>query len=179
VSIKVVWIRRSSRVMQCLQPPKFDKHERKEGEGRENSLMTLSCASLSIANAWARALSLVGVFCMSISMISVPFEEAMLLGNDPARSLMTPPWALDPSRVDMRFTLSFFSLSARDVRSCAASGCITIVSMLPPERGTNGKFVGGDLTNTPLVAASSRIEIRLLSETRSVLEYLQKNRHYI
>jgi hypothetical protein len=50
--------------------------------------------------------------------------------------------------------------------------------MLPPERGTNCKSVGGDLTGTPLVAASSRIEIRLLSETRSVLEYLQKSSLY-
>jgi hypothetical protein len=43
----------------------------------------------------------------------------------------------------------------------------------------DGKVPGGDLIGTPLVAASSRIEIRLLSETRSVLEYLQKSSVYI
>jgi hypothetical protein len=80
-----------------------------------------------------------------------------------------------------RMTTLSFSLSAGDVLLCTASGCIIIVSMLPPERGMNGK-PAGDLINTPSVTASSRrsrIEIRLLSETRSVLEYLQKSSLYI
>ena len=63
-------------------------------------------------------------------------------------------------------------LSARDIALCAAGGCMIIVSMLPPKRGVTAKVTAGDLIDTSMVAAASHIEIRLLSDTRSVFEYL-------
>jgi hypothetical protein len=65
-------------------------------------------------------------------------------------------------------------LSARDIALCAAGGCMIIVSMLPSKRGVTAKVTAGDLIDTSVVAATSRIEIRLLSDTRSVFEYLPK-----
>jgi hypothetical protein len=49
---------------------------------------------------------------------------------------------------------------------------MAIVSMLTSERGVRARVMTGDLIDTSLVAAASRIEMRLLSETRSVFEYL-------
>ena len=56
---------------------------------------------------------------------------------------------------------------------------MAIVSMLSSERGATAKVTAVDLIDTSLVAAASRIEMRLLSETRSVFEYLQKTSLYI
>ena len=53
---------------------------------------------------------------------------------------------------------------------------MAIVSMLSSEKGVTAKIRAEDLIGTSLVAAASRIEMRLLSETRSVFEYLQKCR---
>ena len=56
---------------------------------------------------------------------------------------------------------------------------MAIVSMLSSERGVTAKIRVEDLIDTSLVAAASRIEVRLLSETRSVFEYLQKTSLYL
>ena len=56
---------------------------------------------------------------------------------------------------------------------------MVIVSMLPSGRGTTEKVTAEDLIDTSVVAAASRIEMRLLSETRSVFEYLQKKSPYV
>jgi hypothetical protein len=78
-------------------------------------------------------------------------------------------------------TLACPLFSSRDAALYGTGGCITIVSTLPSERGEKCKVAGsgGDLTLDPLATAASRVEMRLLSETRSVLEYLPKLSVYI
>ena len=48
---------------------------------------------------------------------------------------------------------------------------MAIASLLSSERGVTGKVTARGLVDTP-VSAALRIEMRLLSETRSVFEYL-------
>ena len=55
---------------------------------------------------------------------------------------------------------------------------MAIVSVLSRERGATAKLATGDLIDTSLAVAASRIEMRLLRNTRSVFEYLSKTSRY-